>query len=210
MSSSVRLFGAVYPHHDAPITNLTLRLVARGMPDGAQILVTDIQLEPGSFITGWTLNSVDLGVQDVDGWQFRNGILVDGLQTVVVSDVEAASPTRWDLRGAVPVTAQVDGYHFGAVKSSASVDGWAHTASQGAGIPPHLTAGADVPVSVATTARVMGTCWYRGQILVGDLGYDQPNYVDQGTVTGSHSTWTGVLAFHDSWDDVIDTHAEWS
>jgi len=210
MGIPVRLFGAIYPHKSAKISGLTLRVVARGIPDDAQIQVTDVQLEPGSFITGWTLNSVDLGVEPVEGWQFRNGVVRDGLPVVVTGDVLAASPSRWDIRGAVPETVTVDAYQFGEVASSASVDGWSHTASQGAGIPPHMTARADVPVDVTASGRVMATCWYRGQILVGDQGFNQPTHVDQGMVTDAHGRWADVLAFHGSWTEVIDTHAEWS
>jgi hypothetical protein len=205
----VRLFGAFYPHGSKPVASMTLRVDATGLPSGGVVQVTDVQLEPGSFVTGWTLASQDLGVQPVDGWQFRNGVVKPGLPVVVIADVEVASPTRWDVRSAGLVDVRVGGFQFGAT-GLASVDGWAHTATVGAGLPPVLTAVADCSVDFDATARVVASCWYRGQTLVQDTSHVPPVFVDQDTVTAAHrDTWSGLLAFHDDWASVIDTHAVW-
>jgi len=174
----------------------------------ALIDVTDIQLDPGSFVTGWTLAPPDLGVQPVNGWQFRNGVIKTGHEVILVADVDSASPTRWDIRGGNPVNVQVGSYHFGSA-SSGSVDGWAHTATQGAGIPPHITANADVDVAMRTSGRISAVCWIRGLTLVEDTGWVPPTHVDQGTLLGAHTSWSEVLAWHDTWADLIATHTLW-
>lgn len=208
--SPVRLFGAVYPHQpNKKVSALTLRVVAQSVPDAAQILVSDVQLEPGSYVTGWTLNATDLGVEPVGGWQWRNGILRDTLPVVVVADVETASPTRWDIMSAAPVRAQIGRYFMGET-ASGSVDGWAHTATQGAGIPPHLSADSDVDVDVTVSGRVMATCWVRGLTVAEDDSSTPPMFWDEGPVTVAHETWVDVLAWHDDWAELVGTHEDWS
>lgn len=158
---SVRLFGRAYPHGGRPVTHLRLRVVARGLPEGAVVRVTDVALQAGAAATGWAPASVDQGIVPVERWQFRNGVVRGDMTVIVAADVEEPSPTRWDAREAGG-SVQVGGYRFGRVHGSASVDGAGGTATQGAGIVPHLTGRADVDVPVSVEGGALLCCWFRG------------------------------------------------
>ena len=101
-----------------------------------------------------------------------------GPQTiVVVADTPQASPLRIDaepLNGAAAV--QVGRYRFGAIVGDARLDGLTHTATQGAGLPPHLTARSDVDVSIEQPAgsRSRVLVWLRGITQVPDDGVALP------------------------------------
>lgn len=157
---TVRLFGRFWPSTQHPVARIRLRVLARQTPDSAEARVTDLQLQPGKHITGWALNTRDLGVQAVDGWQFRNGIVYGDQTLIVIADVPEASPTRWEIIRANG-NASIGDYHLGHV-TSATIDGHTHTATQGAGIPPHLTARADIDVPLRLEGRASLRCWFRG------------------------------------------------
>lgn len=164
MGDWVRLFGRLRPHEDKPIESMTVRVRVM-VPEGATVKVADVQVQPGDKITGWTLHSADLGLTEVDGWELRNGILRGPAVLVVTADTEQASPLRIDaepLNGAA--TVQVGRYRFGSIAASARLDGLAHTATQGAGLPPHLTARADVDLNLdqPATTRSRLLVWLRG------------------------------------------------
>ena len=169
----MRLFGRFHPRLDGRrIREIRLRVAATDLPDGAHATITDLQLQPGRHSTGWTLHSTDLDVRTVDGWQWRNGVVYGDQTVIVVADTASASPTRWDVLNAAGEV-QIGGYRFGHVSGSASVDGAAGTATQGAGIPPHLTERADIDVPVHVDGRARLTCWLRG-IASTDPNIDPP------------------------------------
>jgi hypothetical protein len=204
----VRLFGLLHKRGGRPVS-LKIRVRAADMPDGANVIVTDVQCQAGDMITAWTLAPPDLGVQPVEGWQWRNGV-VAGSQTVVVpADAPSASPCVVDAREASgEVTAGA--YRFGRVEGSARVDGWAHEATQGAGLPPYLTARSDVDVPMSVEGRALVTVAFRG-LAVNDGALEPPAAPPEpdGTVTGVHGSWGKVLAAHPTWTAVNDAHEEW-
>ena len=162
MDRPVRLFGRFHPRLEGrDVAEVRLRVAASGIPAGAHVDITDLQLQPGRHITGWTLHSSDLDVRPVEGWQWRNGVVYGDATVIVTADTPSASPTRWDVLNAAGQV-RVGGYHFGPVQGSASVNGADHTATQGAGIPPHLTERADVDIPVSVEGRARLTCWFRG------------------------------------------------
>ena len=182
------------------------------IPSGAVARVTDAQLQPGRFVTGWTLNARDLGVAEVGGWSWRNAVVSGRRQLVVAADVAAASPTVWDVRGDAQ-SVRVGRFLFGAVAQGARVDGHAHTATRGAGIPPHLTARADVDVDAEVTGgRVLATCWFRGLAVPAndDLLPPGPPPHPSGPLRSAHPGWWQVLAYHDTWASVRAAHPDWS
>lgn len=162
MSAPVRLFGRFTPdpRRERSIKKIRLRVIARQVPAGAEIDITDVQLQPGRHITGWSLNTRDLGVEPVDGWQWRNGVVYGDNNLIVVADAPAASPTRWEASRANG-NLRIGDFHMGHTEL-AWVDGHAHQASQGAGIAPHLTARADIDVPVRLEGRALLTVWFRG------------------------------------------------
>lgn len=213
MDSPVRLFGRLGLQQVAAgrrVESIRLRVQCT-VPAGSLVHVSDVQLQPGRYITGWTLNAADLGVQPVTGWQWRNAVVAGDRSVVVAADVAAASPTVWDLRGAA-TTARVGAYQLGALSGSARVDGFAHTATQGAGTPPHLTARADVDVPLRVAGgRALVCCWFRGLAVPADTNVLPPAPPHtEGTVTGSHPSWGAVIAHHDTWTELRTAHPDWS
>jgi hypothetical protein len=202
----VRLFARAHAHGGKPVSSVRMRVRCQDLPDGAQVKVADLQLQPGALVTGWTLHPSDLGVQSVTGWQFRNGVLAGDQTVIVTADVDSASPTMVDARG--QATVQVGGFYFGQVDGWALLDGMSHTATQGAGIPPHLTAGSDIDIPTRVDGRVLASVWFRGHA-TSDPEPDPPPAGDDGTVTGAHPSWGAVLASHNTWVSLTDIHEEW-
>ena len=204
----IRLFGGYHPK--AKPVRVTLEIAVDNLADGAEVRVADVQLQPGDAITAPTLNAGDLGVQPVDGWQWRNGV-VNGAQTVIaLADTPAASPCVVDVREAAgPVRA--GRYNFGDVRGPARADGWGHTASQGAGIPPHLTERSDVDIPVEVAGRALVTVAFRG-LATSDGALEPPAQPAEppGPATRAHPSWGAFLAAHPAWADAAAAHDDWS
>lgn len=204
-----RLFGRLFPQSrdNRSVVGLRLRIEAL-IPAGCVAKVADVQLQQGRLVTGWTPAQPDLGVEAVTGWQWRNGALPPGTsQLIVNADVDAASPTVWDVRG-IADSAQIDGFYFGSLAGEARVDGMAHIATQGAGIPPHLTARADIDVTATTTSRLLLACSFRG-IAQYDQSELPPQLDDEGPAYPTHPTWRRLTDVHTSWGDVLAIHEQW-
>lgn len=212
MASPVRLFGRLHLQRRGARQVESIRLrVESALPPGAVVTVTDLQLQPGRFVTGWTLHASDLGVVGASGWSWRNAVLSGRRTLVVAADVATASPMVWDMRGAARV--RLGAFHAGAVTTSARVDGYRHTATQGAGIPPHLTARSDVDVDAeASGGRSLVCCWFRGLAITDDLAVAPPALLPHpsGPLTQAHPGWWQALTYHDTWADVLQAHPEWS
>lgn len=157
----VRLFGRVHPTRRQPVETIRLRVQARDTPTGAAVEVTDIQLQPGRLITGWIPAPPDLGIQAVGGYQWRSGVITGDCTLVVIADEATASPIRWEITRAGG-TIQLGDYHCGPVIGTAIVDGITGTATHGAGVPPHLSARADIEVPVHSAGRACLSVSFRG------------------------------------------------
>lgn len=207
----MRLFSrfALHEQGDNRVAEVKVR-IATPVPAGARVILTDLQLQPGTNITGWTLHPSDLGVQPVDGWSWRNGILSGDQHPVITADMDSASPTRWDIRRAAN-DVRLGQYHMGAASGAERLDGWAHTATTGAGIPPHVTERSDITLDTRVTGRTLACLWLRGLYSPGDdLITPVIDLTDGGPVTGTHGSWGQALAHHDTWPDVLATHTDWS
>lgn len=210
MAEFVRLFGRIHANRPGrKVEQISLRVRAV-VPAGGVVKITDVQAQPGVLVTGWTLHPSDLGVGAVAGWHWRNAVVSGNRNLVIAADVEKASPTLWDVRGSSD-SVRVGGYFFGPVDGGARVNGKDHTASQGAGIPPHLTERADVDVDATVAGRVLLCCWFRGYGTPSDLNILPPAPAHQdGPVTEAHARWGVALAAHPSWQDLRAAHPNWS
>jgi hypothetical protein len=208
--TGVRLFGHVTPHAAGRrVGSARIRLRADNVPGGAEVLVTDAQFQPGNLITGWTLAPPDLDVQPVGGWQWRNGTLQQDRTVIVMADVDACSPIVADVRGEGAV--RVGAFRFGEVSGSARMDAHEATATQGAGLPPAVTARSDSDVTCHCSGRALLTLAWRG-LATSDGEVEPPPPPDDigGPVTVAHTTWNQVLAWHDTWAGVLAGHDDWS
>ncbi len=166
MDNWLRLFGHLHLQHrnNRKVEHLRIRVQTKTRPD-AKIKITDIQAQPGDKITGWVFGVDSYGLAPVSGWELRNGVFAGPQTLVVPANTDQASPVRVDvepLAGGGPVN--IEGYQYGEINQSATVNGFTHTATQGAGTPPHLTRRSDVDYQLSqqknTRSRVL--IWFRG------------------------------------------------
>lgn len=208
MADYVRLFGRIHPHRGR-VASIRTR-VQVGVPSSAAVRVTDLQLQPGDHITGWTLHPTDLGVESVPGWSWRNAVASGDQTLVIAADTASASPTLWDVRGTA-TGVRLGRYVVGDVDGVARVDGALHAATQGAGVPPHLTARSDTDVDVRLGGRMLVCCWFRGLVVPALPAIEPPGLAHpDGPLLTAHPRWGKVLAAHDTWGEVIAAHPDWS
>lgn len=133
------------------VEQIRLRVTARDTPAGSSIRVTDLQLQPGSDATG-VVPSVRESGTTTGGTNYRNGVVHDGLDVVVLADPDRASPVRMEVRNADAET-RLGSYRFGA-PGSAYVDGRTHEASAGWGRAPIITERSDLYLTPYVGQRV--------------------------------------------------------
>lgn len=142
-----------YPFYtDDRVARVDLRIIARDLPEGAHIDVTDVQLQPGGDASGVFGNPRELG-SIRQGPQYRNGAVHDGLEVVALSNSDRGAPTRLDVRGRSGST-RIGSFRFGALNGSATADGANHEASQGWGLTPVITERSDLTLRAHTDKRV--------------------------------------------------------
>ncbi|MDI3330124.1 MAG: hypothetical protein QJR09_05225 [Micrococcus sp.] len=124
------------------VAGLTVRVKADGIPAGASLEITDVQLQQGKLTTGPTPSVQELGVRAGGGRQYRNGVIHEGLEVVALANGDRAAPVRVQVRGQGNV--RVGSFRFGNVQGTAVVDGRAGTATQGWGRAPMVTERADL------------------------------------------------------------------
>lgn len=142
-----------FPFHAAGrVTQIDLKITARGLPDGARVDVTDVQLQPGQAASGVYHNPRELG-SVTEGPQYRNGVIHDGLEVVALSNSDRGAPVRLEVTGHTGST-RLSSYRFGSINGTAIVDGAAREASQGYGLPPVITERSDLTLRAQTDERV--------------------------------------------------------
>lgn len=127
---------------DKPVASIRLRIEAEDIPDSAAVLVTDVQLQPGETATGVTLN-VEEARTELGRFQYRNGVVNPGLAVVALSNADEATPARLGLV-ATRASVRAGAFRFGKVNGRASVDAEDHSATQGWGLGPVVTARQDL------------------------------------------------------------------
>lgn len=133
------------------VEQIKLRVTARNTPAGSSILITDVQLQPGSDATGVVPNVRESGT-NTDATHYRNGVVHDGLDVVVLADPDRSSPARMEVLNADADT-RIGSYRFGS-PGSAYVDGREHDASAGWGRAPIITERSDLYLTPYIGQRV--------------------------------------------------------
>lgn len=139
---------------DGRPASITLRFVARNIPDGATVDVTDLQFQGGRPATGVVPNVMDAGTAP-DGLQRRNGVLREDQEIVLLSNADAAAPSGFEVVNASGAV-RIGSFDFGQVDGEAFVDGRGHIASQGHGRAPIITerSNLNLKTSVEGTAHL--------------------------------------------------------
>lgn len=123
------------------VEQIRLRITARDTPADSSIRISDVQLQPGSDASGVVPNVREAGTNSA-GTEYRNGVVHDGLDVVVLADPDRSSPTRMEVLNADADT-RLGSYRFGS-PGSAYVDGRSHEASAGWGRAPIITERSDL------------------------------------------------------------------
>ncbi|WP_300345512.1 hypothetical protein [Nesterenkonia sp.] len=148
--SSMRLQRPLYTRK--PVDRIKLRLVVQGLPAGAHIDVTDLQLQPGELATGVTVNPREAGSRR-GRTQYRNGVIHNGMEIVALANIDRATPTRLEIRNAVGDT-RIGSYRFGHLDGTPAIaDARTHTATHGYGRPPVITQRSDLYLHTALAGR---------------------------------------------------------
>lgn len=126
-----------------PVAEITLRVVARDLPSGAEVDVTDLQIQPGERTSGVAVNVREVGSRPGDH-HYRNGVIHDDLEVIVMANTDRATPTRMEVLGADD-DIRVGSYRFGTPANGRGwVDGRTHRANAGWGRPPVITQRSDL------------------------------------------------------------------
>lgn len=122
-----------------PVAEIQLRVVTRDLPDDSLVEVTDLQLQPGEAATGAEApNPREVG-STAGRTQYRNGVIHDGVEVVILANVDRATPTRQEVRNALGET-RVGTYRYGTLNGApAYADARTHRADRGWGRPLVLT-----------------------------------------------------------------------
>lgn len=132
----MRLVGNFYTLDNRP-EEITLRVRASNLPAGAEVALTDLQLQSGPDATGIVPNPREVGTVQ-DSAQYRNGVVNGEMTIIAMSNSLASQPARVEVQG-VHDTVQAGDMRFGQVDGSAWVDGRTHDNSQGWGRAPIIT-----------------------------------------------------------------------
>jgi len=126
-----------------PIEQIRLRIVGRDIPAGAELEVTDVQLQPGEEATGVGVNVREAGTT-AGGTHWRNGVVHEGMEVLALANIDRATPVRMEVLNARADT-RIGSYRFGTPPAGrAHVDGRTHSASAGWGRPPIITERSDL------------------------------------------------------------------
>lgn len=134
------------------VEQIVFRLVARDLPEEAEVLVTDVQLQPGEQPTGVVPNPEESGTP-TGKTTYRNGVVHGGQAVVLLANINAATPTRVAVERASGAT-QVASYRFGDLSGGRVVaDGRSLSASSGWGRVPVVPERGDLPLPIRTDGR---------------------------------------------------------
>lgn len=137
----MRLQRSVYVRK--PVREITLRVRAAGLPEGAHIDVTDVQLTPGATPGGVTVAPQEAGTMAGGATQWRNGVVHDGMEVVALADPDRTTPAKVTVLNASGST-RLGSFRFGNVQGRAEVDPRSHRATHGWGRPPLITQRSDL------------------------------------------------------------------
>lgn len=198
--SFIRVFGALTPSKEVVGVDLTVVSTSSAK-------VTDLQLQGGSSLFSWSPQVGDLGLVAEETWDFINGYVLDDYDTVLMTDADVASPFYALITPMSPQTMTWGLMQLGQVQSPQTINGFSHTATQGAGITPHLTRRADQRLDLVTDGI--------SNVVIGVKGVrvrpPDPDIVDLGPVVDAHpASWAQVWGWHLDWSSVTSEHQEWS
>lgn len=145
----MRLQRAIYAQQR--VSEITLRVRARSLPEASRVDVTDVQLQAGEEASGPAVNVEEVAPAPVPA-RHTNGVLFDGMEAVILSNLDETAPAAVEVRnGAGQIRA--GSFRFGRVDGRAEVDGRAGTATQGWGRAPVVTARSDLMLRAEAEGR---------------------------------------------------------
>lgn len=124
------------------VSHIDLRIVARNLPEGAEVDITDVMLQLGMDVSGYTdFNAPEYGTVPGHTWHV-NGVVHDGLDMIALANPDRPSPSRLEVLNADSDT-RIASYRFGA-PGRAVADGTLPDADAGWGRVPLVTQRSDL------------------------------------------------------------------
>lgn len=136
------------PARNGRVASITVQVRSEDLPDGFEVDVTDVQLQPGDP-TGTVPHPGDVSIK-AGARQYRNGVVVRSDTIIAMSNADRTTPARVTARGNADV--RVGSFRFGRVRGTAQVDGGTGNATQGWGRPSIITERSDLQARVAVSA----------------------------------------------------------
>lgn len=124
------------------VSHIDLRIKSRGLPDGAHVDITDVQLQLGVDVSGYTpINPEEYGTVEGHQWHI-NGTLHPYLEAVALANPDRPSPTRVEVLNAA-TGSRVGTYRFESPGRTVA-DGINRQATNGWGRVPLITSRSDL------------------------------------------------------------------
>lgn len=134
------------------VSQITLRLLVDGLPEAAEVTITDLQLQAGELPTGIVPNPAETGTP-TGKTTYRNGVIHGGRPVVLLANIDAATPTQIAVERAHGET-QIGSYRFGdPAGARVEADGAALTATAGWGRVPVVPERSDLHLNIRTAGR---------------------------------------------------------
>lgn len=202
----MRLAGRFYTDGKR-VVSVKLRVTARDIPSGAEVQLTDVQLQAGTGHSGYAFAPEDIDIRPRSR-HYVNGTINESQPVMLLANMLVSSGTRLEVLDGAGGEVRLGTYRFGSVIGSAVADGETHEADQGWGRVPIITERSDLQLYAHVTERIHVRATWRDIVDSKDPKPVPP--VDEGAVLSAHATWNQVLNFHPSWADVLATHTDWS
>lgn len=202
-AGTVRLAGRFYTGGKR-VVGIKLRITASNIPTGAEVHVTDVQLQAGEDHSGFAFAPEDIDIRP-RGRYYVNGTINKSQPVMMLANMLKSSGMKLDILDAEGGAVQLGTYRFGPVLGEATADGEKHAATQGWGRVPIITERCDLQIIAKVEERIhVRAAW-------NDLrdGKDPRPPRDSGTVTKAHANWPSVLAEHPNWASVLAVHNDW-
>lgn len=124
------------------VSHIDLRIRSNDLPDGAEVDITDVQLQNGVDVSGYSpINPEEFGTVEGAQWHI-NGTVHPHLDVVVLANPDRPSPTRVEVLNAAD-NSRIGTYRFER-SGRAVADGINHNANKGWGRVPLITQRSDL------------------------------------------------------------------
>ena len=151
-AGTVRLAGRFYTGGKR-VVGIKLRITAEYIPTGAEVQVTDVQLQAGAAHSGYAFAPEDIDIRP-HGRHYVNGTINRTQPVMMLANMLKSTGMKLDILDAEGGNVQLGTYRFGPVLGEATADGEQHDATQGWGRVPIITERSDLQIVAKVEERI--------------------------------------------------------